>query len=665
MRKKRNDAQDAEAVERRERADRLNRTLRKSLKILKPPSGITVTEWAEKYRRLSSKSSAEAGLFRVSRTPYLKEIMDCFTDPKIDHIVVVAASQVGKSEFMNNCIGYIIDEDPGSILFVHPTKEDLEDYSTRRIDPMIQECKRLRKKVASPKGKDGKNTITNKEFPGGILTMCSSQTAHALASKPVRYLFGDERDRWAKSADGEGDPWSLATARQTTFYNSMAVECSTPTVKSHSPIESAYGQGTMERYCSRCPHCGGYHDIRFKDIRFEYTEQEIAGVQTVDVTDIWYCCPGCGAISTEREMKHAPARWVAEHPDAIKNGCRSFWLNAFVSPWLGWHKIITEFLKARNDPEKLQTVFNTRFGELWENRGDMESEDNLLSRREDYGFDSEGNPVEVPEGALVLTCGIDTQDNRLEYEVLGHGKNKETWGIQYGVIMGRPDSEETWAKLDEVLDRTWKYADGQGIRISVAFMDEGGHYTQIVREQCAKRSAKQIYAIKGLAGKDTPFFSPPKRMGIIDADEKIKGYCWQYQIGVSSGKRQVMDNLKVQEPGKRGYCHFPDRDDYGPRYFRGLLSEREIYNEKKPKNPYEWVKLPGHERNEPLDIRVYNLCAIESLSCDFDALDRKLKQKRGLLPPDPPPRPARTEREIRRYPAVRRQGSNDLTPDAW
>ena len=664
MRKKRNDAQDAEAVERRERADRLNRTLRKSLKILRPPSGITVTEWAEKYRRLSSKSSAEAGLFRVSRTPYLKEIMDCFTDPKIDHIVVVAASQVGKSEFMNNCIGYIIDEDPGSILLVHPTKEDLEDYSTRRIDPMIQECKRLRKKVASPKGKDGKNTITNKEFPGGILTMCSSQTAHALASKPVRYLFGDERDRWAKSADGEGDPWSLATARQTTFYNSMAVECSTPTVKSHSPIESAYGQGTMERYCSRCPHCGGYHDIRFKDIRFEYTEREIAGVQTVDVTDIWYCCPGCGAISTEREMKHAPARWVAEHPDAIKNGCRSFWLNAFVSPWLGWHKIITEFLKARNDPEKLQTVFNTRFGELWENRGDMESEDNLMSRREDYGFDSEGNPVEVPEGALVLTCGIDTQDNRLEYEVLGHGKNKETWGIQYGVIMGRPDSEETWAKLDEVLDRTWKYADGQGIRISVAFMDEGGHYTQIVREQCAKRSAKQIYAIKGLAGKDTPFFSPPKRMGIIDADEKIKGYCWQYQIGVSSGKRQVMDNLKVQEPGKRGYCHFPDRDDYGPRYFRGLLSEREIYNEKKPKNPYEWVKLPGHERNEPLDVRVYNLCAIESLSCDFDALERKLKQKRGLLPPDPPPRQEQPQTR-RQVTQTMRRGNNDLTPDAW
>ena len=128
---------DAGEAEMRERADRLNRTLRKSLKILKPPSGITVTDWAEKYRRLSAESSAEAGLFRVSRTPYLKEIMDCFTDPHIDHIVFVAASQVGKSEFINNCIGYIIDEDPGSILFVHPTDDDVEDYSERRIAPMI------------------------------------------------------------------------------------------------------------------------------------------------------------------------------------------------------------------------------------------------------------------------------------------------------------------------------------------------------------------------------------------------------------------------------------------------------------------------------------------------------------------------------------------------
>lgn len=655
----------AEVQERRARADRLNRTLKKSLKILKPPSGITVTEWAEKYRRLSAESSAEAGLFRVSRTPYLKEIMDCFTDTKIDHIVFVAASQVGKSEFINNCIGYIIDEDPGSILFVHPTDDDVEDYSERRIAPMIRDCPRLRRKVADPKSRDGKNTISKKAFPGGILSLCSSRTAHALASKPVRYLFGDERDRWARSAGTEGDPWGLARRRQTTFYNSMAIECSTPTIKGHSPIESSYGQGTMERYCSQCPHCGAYHDIRFKDIRFEYTEREIAGVKTFDVTDIWYCCPGCGAISTERDMKHAPARWVPEHPEAIKNGCRSFWLNAFVSPWMSWHKIITDFLGAREDPEKLQVVFNTEFGELWENRGDMESEENLLSRREDYGFDANGEPVEVPEGALVLTCGIDTQDNRLEYEVVGHGKNKETYGIRYGVIMGRPDAEETWEKLDEILDRTWHYADGQSVRISVAYMDEGGHYTQIVREQCAKRSAKQLYAIKGLAGKDTPFFSPPKRMGIIDADEKIKGYCWQYQIGVSSGKRQVMDNLKVQEPGKRGYCHFPDRDDYGPRYFRGLLSEREIYNEKKPKNPYEWVKLPGHERNEPLDIRVYNLCAFESLSCDMDALDKKLKQRRGILPPDPPQRPAQNPQTVQRHTQPIRRQNNDLTPDAW
>lgn len=607
-------------------AYRLNKVFSDALKGLVPPDDLTVTEWAEARRRLSSESAAEPGPWRTERTPYLREPMNAFTDPKVRHIVMVAASQVGKSEFLNNCIGYIIDEDPGSILFVHPTGIDAKEYSKLRIAPMIRDCPTLRKKVSSPKSRDSNNTILQKTYPGGILTMCGSTEAHALASKPIRYVFGDERDRWALSAGNEGDPWDLAMARQTTFYNAKAVEVSTPTIKNASAIEAAYATGTMERWKSRCPHCGEYHEIRWANIRFEYEENIIAGRKTYKVTKVWYVCPGCGCISSEIEMKRAPARWEAENPTAYEQGTRSFWLNAFVSQWATWSSIILKFLNAQGNTKKMQVVYNTCFGEVWEDRGNLEDEDSLMARREDY-------PAELPEGTLVVTSGVDTQDDRFEYELVGHGHFGETWGIEKGIIMGRPDDPETWAKLDEVVfDRVLRFEDGLGLRVSASFVDEGGHFTMEVRQQCQARLGKKVFCIKGMPGPDRPYVPPPKQQKITIAQQYI-GLCWQYQLGVDSGKQIIQDNLRVRTPGAK-YCHFPRRDDYGAAYFTGLLSERLEYDATK-KQPWIWKKIPGHERNEALDCRNYALAAFKAIPTNLDEIDRKLKAARGKAPSAP------------------------------
>lgn len=606
---------------------KLNKLLAKVMAGMLPPEDMTVTEWAEKNRRLSTESAAEPGPWRTERTPYLRGPMDAFTDPKVRHLVMVSASQVGKSEFINNCIGYIIDQDPGSILFVHPTTIDAKEYSKLRIAPMIRDCPTLKKKVVQPKSRDSGNTILQKTYPGGILTMSGSTEAHALASKPIRYVFGDERDRWAVSAGKEGDPWDLAMARQTTFYNAKAVEVSTPTIKGYSAIEAAYSTGTMERWKSRCPHCGEYHEIRWENIRFEHEEKEIAHKRTYKVKSVYYICPGCGVVSDEHTMKAAPARWEAENPAAYEQGTRSFWLNAFVSQWASWESIILKFLAATGSSQKLQVVYNTCFGELWEDRGDLETEDSLLARREDYGKTENGEPVELPDGVLVLTAGLDTQDDRMEYEVVGHGHFGETWGIEKGIVMGRPDDLEVWKALDEaVFDRMFHFADGVGLRVSMSFVDEGGHFAQEVRQQCWSRIAKKVFCIKGRGGEDIPYTSPPKQMKIV-LNKVTIGYCWQYQLGVDSGKQIIMDNLKVQTPGSR-FCHFPKRDDYGPAYFAGLLSEHKVYKEGR-KNPWVWEKIPGHERNEALDCRNYALAAFKVLPANLDAIDRQLKAVRG------------------------------------
>ena len=290
----------------------------------------------------------------------------------------------------------------------------------------------------------------------------------------------------------------------------------------------------MERWKSRCPHCGEYHEIQWADIRFEHDEIIVAGKKTYKVRSVCYACPGCGCISAEAEMKRAPARWEADNPAAYEQGTRSFWLNAFVSQWASWESIILKYLNAIGSTRKMQVVYNTCFGELWEDRGDLEDEDSLMARREEY-------PAELPEGVLVLTAGVDTQDDRMEYEIVGHGHFGETWGIEKGIIMGRPDDDAVWAQLDElVFDRVLRFENGVGLKMSMSFVDEGGHFTQEVRMQCRARLGKKVFSIKGMPGSDKPYTAPPKKQKIIIKQTAV-GTCWQYQIGVDSGKEVIMD----------------------------------------------------------------------------------------------------------------------------
>lgn len=605
-------------------ARKLNAAIGSAVRNFRPPEDLTVAEWADRHRRLSPENSAEAGPWRTSRTPYLQEPMEAFTDPKIRKIVMVAASQVGKSELELNVIGYIIDQDPGSILFVQPTLDDARKFSRLRVAPMIRDSKPLKAKVSDVKAKDSGNTILQKSFPGGMLTITGSNSASALASTPARYIIGDERDRWATSAGTEGDPWALAEARQATFYNAKAVEVSTPTIKGASNIESSYYQGTQERWCHLCPECGEYGEILFDRIKFNHRAEKVRGkkVYTIDGPISWIC-PHCGVLSTEETMRRQPAKWIPENPEAYKAGVRSFWLNAFSSPWTPWENIVLKFLQAKDDPQKLKVVFNTLLGELWEDRGDLADEDTMLARREDYGTSADGSPVELPEGVLVLTCGVDTQDNRLEYEVVGHGYYGETWGIKKGYIMGKPDADEVWEQLDDVIGHVYHFRDGKGLRISITCVDSGGHYTQEVYARCRQRKDKRVFAIKGKGGDGVPFVTPPHKVPIKD-NKRIT--CWLYTLGVDAGKETIMSSLKVQEPGAK-YCHFPVGDAYGydSYYFAGLLSEKLELTQTRRGNVWRWVKIPGHARNEALDCRNYALAGLKIIDPDMAAVERRIK----------------------------------------
>ena len=623
----------------------MDRTFSRAFANYTPPADLTVSEWAAEHRVLSRESSAEAGPWRNERTPYMVEPMNAFSDPRVREISVVAMSQVGKSEMELNIIGYIIDQDPGSVLYIQPNLDDAKKFSRLRIAPMIRDCDTLRAKVSEVRSRDAGNTVLQKTFPGGMLTMVGSQSPSALASTPARYVLGDEVDRWALSAGSEGDPWALAAARTTTFYNAKMVAVSTPTIKGYSRIEKLFLDGTQERWCSQCPSCGEWHNITFDDIKFDFDTTGSGRRKSYTLHSVHWCCPSCGCLHTEAEMRAQPARWIAENPGAIERGRRSFWVNAFSSPWRSWDKIVLKFLEVRNDPEELKVFYNTVLGELWEDRGDLEDEDTMLARREDYGTREDGTPVELPDGVLVLTCGVDTQDDRLEYEVVGHGHYGETWGIKKGIIMGDPNYDEPWERLDEVVSHVYKFRNGRGLTVSMTCVDSGGHKTQSVYMQTRARLQRRIFAIKGQGGDGIPYTKPPSKVKIVVGGKTV-GQTWLYSIGVDAGKAAIMAALKVQEAGPK-YCHFPRDNDrgYDLNFFNGLLSEKMVMKTDRGRTRWAWEKLKGHERNEALDCRNYALAAFRILDPDLDAVERRLRglDSPGKQPEAQQPKPRRSK----------------------
>ncbi len=582
---------------------------RYTFSMFRPPEVQTVSEWADKNRVLVSESSAEPGAWRTDRAPYQREIMDSFTQSGVWQIVIMASAQVGKSEIELNMMGCAIDNDPGPMLYIQPTDKVAEDYSKRRIQPMINACPTLRDKVFKAKSRDSANTITMKTFPGGSLAIIGANSPSDLASKPVRYIFMDETDRFPASAGSEGDPQELAERRTETFrHNRKIVKTSTPTIKGRSKIETDYMNGTQEEWHTECPHCHTYNYIRFSDIHFEKEDyKNERGDEDFRVLKVVWECPTCKREIPEHVAKRLPAKWVSKNPKAINNGIRSFRLNAFMSPWSDWKDIVRKFLKAKNDPEKLKTFYNTMLGESWEIHTNSGLDEKLYNRREHYD-------AEVPSGVLLLTMGIDTQDNRLEYEVVGWDRNAQSWGISRGIIPGRADAPGVWEEVDALLDHQWKLKNGMKMKILATFMDSGGHFTQDVYKQCAKRQTKRIWPIKGEGGEGKQYCRPMKKS--TGRNEGMK-----FIIGVDDGKGGIMYEAGIENPGPN-YMHFPIdyRAGYDKEYFKGLISEQMVIHRVRGRSVAAWEKI--HERNEPLDCRNYARAAYRYFNWHFDDLER-------------------------------------------
>lgn len=577
---------------------------------------LSVSEWADRHRVLDKTSAAEAGRYRSERTPYLREIMDCFSSSSpVQSVAFMKGAQVGATEAANNWIGYVMDVAPGPMLAAWPRDDDMKRQSKTRIAPMIEACSRLRAKVAPSKSRDAGNTIDLKEFPGGVLKMTGAQSAAALRSMPVKYLMLDEIDAYPRDVDGEGDPIVLAERRTSTFPRAKRLYISTPTIEGQSRIAELFSQSDQRYYRVPCPECGAYQRIEW--VRLTYSED--------DPRTVRLACEGCGVLIEEHHKPQmlAEGRWVAEQPTARLRG---YHLSALYSPlgWFSWADAVAMFLeaKATNNPELYKVWANTVLGETYRVQGEAPDWRRLYERREPYELGT------VPAGARVLTAGVDVQEDRLECEVVAWGPRLENWSIDYLVLTGSTGSEEVWNGLSEVLNRDWPCEDGGSLRIARMGVD-AGFRSQSVYTWCRQHggtAAGRVIATRGRDELAGVIVGQPKAVEVSRRGRKVhpgSGGVLVWPLSTGALKHELYGWLRRQRPidGEElpaGWCHFPEA--YDREFFEQLCAEQLVTRRIRRPGSYvgksvsAWEKT--RDRNEALDARVIARAAAWTLGLD-------------------------------------------------
>lgn len=587
------------------------------LDALRPPSRMPLSVWADKYRILSAESSAEPGQWVTARVPYVADIMDAVTDPDTPKVVTQKSSQSALTDsIVLNTIGYHIDQDPCPILVVQPTIEIAEAFSTDRLAPMLRDTPTLRDKVGEVRSRDKQNTLRRKGFKRGFVALGGANSAASLSGRPIRVVLLDDVDRYPSSAGTEGNPLQLAISRATAFWNRKIVIVSSPGIKGVSHVEREMEQSTKEFWYLPCPSCGMMQILSWDRIRFE---------------DCTHRCLECGKHHEKYLWLAGQGKWRAHQPKDSRGNpitTRGFYLSGLYNPWIEWEELVKEFVSAvrakdEGDIEPLKAFRNTRLGELHDDTGQKVEIDLYAERREVYPA------AEIPPGVLVLTAAADPGERQIHYEIVGWGKGRESWGIEFGLIDGDPREDEVWRLLDEVVyRRVFTTHDGLKMRVRRMAVDSG-YASDFVYSYTKPRQPRAI-STKGEGGLGKPFIKSTSTFTKTNRARLII-------LGVDSGKEEIVNRLLVDTPGP-GFCHFPKSDrisrdhpngeparGYDSEYFKGLTAERRIVKAKHGFRTYIWTKRLS-QRNEPFDLRNLNLAmvALPNTGIDLDKMQRDI-----------------------------------------
>ncbi|MGE3175907.1 MAG: phage terminase large subunit family protein [Vicinamibacterales bacterium] len=604
-----------------------------------PPPALTVSEYADES--LVVVSGPLAGTrWQTSFAPYQRGIMDAFHEEGVEVVVVMGSSQWGKTSTALNIVAYHCDYDPCPIMVVEPTVEPMaKDFSTNRLQPLIDASPRLSETFSRRRQKDGSNTTLLKTFRGGYIAIGGANSAASLAARAVRLLVLDEVNRYPPELPGEGDTVSIAIKRTTAYRNRRRIlMMSSPTLVGGT-IETWHARGDQRRWYVPCPACEHRHPYEWQNVRWE-------GGRGGRPDTAHLHCPECDFAIDDamRVALLAKGEWRAENPDRVDKTIVSFHVWGAYSPLESLRDIVAGFLKAHGEMRagnraEMHTWQNTTLGEPVEpTAGEGAEPDPLFARREVYP-----PGIDVPDGAAVLTMGVDVQDDRLELLIYGWGAGEEAWLVDRQLLAGDTSKPAPWAALDEVLEHGYVHASGHRLHVASTCIDSAGHRTTEVYDFVARKAGRRVFATIGRDGQ-RPIVSSPTMRQWGRQVRKVP----LYTIGVDTAKSLIMPRLLVTEPGP-GYVHFP-RDEWAdPELFEQLTSEVLVKRFTHGIPTTFWRKR--RPRNEALDCSVLALAALRLLHPNLEAIAQALSATApDGTPVGPGPRASRPGRRVSRSP---------------
>lgn len=582
----------------------------------RPDPELQVDQWAEAHM-IVPRDAARPGPYRIARTPMARRILQVLSPRHpARRVVVRGASQMLKTQVALCFLMASAHQAPANMLVLEPT-DGLAKRLSARVSKTIRDVPALQQVFARPRSRDSRNTVFAKDFVGGTMYIHTAGSAANLAEIPARYVYVDEIDRLELSVDGEGDPVLLAEARTTTFERSAKIlHTSSPGLAGASKIDDLHDMGTQEVYLVPCPHCGHHHELVVEHFRYE------RDADTGFMRRAWFVCPECGAEIDEHhkpQMLADAAMGGSAHWRARGSGdgeTLSFHVSAFYAGAgsITWLKLAREHARAkelleRGSPEAMQVFYNTRLALSWANTLEQHSAAELMSR-------ATLPPRVVPEWALVVTIAVDTQANRLEAQAEAWGPGLEHAVIDHQVFMGSPAEHpdahgSVWARLDDYRRTPWPHASGAVIYASVYGIDTGGANTQDVYNYASTRVHRNCLAVHGSTRPNRPIIgSTPTRADIDWHGRRVEGGVMLWQIGTDVAKDHLFNRLRLADG--YGAMHFSRA--LQREWFEGLLCERPILK-RRPGGGLRrvWEKFSHADRNEPLDLAVYNLALAHHL----------------------------------------------------
>lgn len=552
-----------------------------ALQFLRPPEQLTVSEWAEKYRMLDSKSSAMPGPWSNDITPYLTGVMDEFNNYETEKIIFVKPTQIGGTEALQNMIGYIVMQDPSPTMIVYPTDTLAKSVSENRLQPMLKATPEIAKKF------DENSSLLELQFDSMYISLTGSNSPSGLASKPIRFLMMDEVDKYPGASSKEADPIKLATERTKTFHNKKIYITSTPTLKTGHIWKEKEAADIEKHFFVPCPHCGEYIEFKFQNIRFPDDE----GMSYADRAEFaTYVCQECGCLITDNDkhnmLKLGEWRTVRHNTKYVRNV--AFWINTLYSPFVRWSDIAKEFLVSKDDPEDLQNFVNSWLAEAWEDTKLKTSAELVLERQ------TELPAYVVPQWTKLLTAGVDVQENSLYWSIRAWGEFLTSQNIAHGQSL-------SFEEIDRIMNMQYMTEEGDPMVVNLCLIDSGDQ-TDIVYDFCALHSD---YALP-VKGSSHAQLSHYKLSMVNKTDSRAYG---MQLVLVDGGRYKDMIAGRMQRPNGKGSWMVYSGCDM--EYATQVTAEHKV-NVKTPSGTKQvWQKKSSHADNHYLDAEVYTLAAAD------------------------------------------------------